>query len=192
MGIATGAAFDRDGNLFVGDRNGTIFKIAPGPPARSSSTPRSSPARRLSPGRRRRRHPLRHRTLALAQRLRLGHRPRRRNLGLVPRPRPPARPRPRRDQATSTSPPPSRPARPRAHYPAGRCRTGRRRIATSSASLSLRSAPQSSPPTTPFTTSISGGGPQTLLANLDGGIFILNGVILNEVKSAIGESKHLP
>jgi sugar lactone lactonase YvrE len=30
MGIATGIAFDRDGNLFVGDRSGTIFKIAPG------------------------------------------------------------------------------------------------------------------------------------------------------------------
>ena len=27
MGIATGIAFDRDGNLFVGDRTGTIFKI---------------------------------------------------------------------------------------------------------------------------------------------------------------------
>ena len=27
MGIATGIAFDRDGNLFVGDRSGTIFKI---------------------------------------------------------------------------------------------------------------------------------------------------------------------
>ena len=29
MGVATGAAFDAEGNLFVGDRNGTIFKIAP-------------------------------------------------------------------------------------------------------------------------------------------------------------------
>jgi DNA-binding beta-propeller fold protein YncE len=29
MGVATGAAFDRDGNLFVGDRSGTIFKIDP-------------------------------------------------------------------------------------------------------------------------------------------------------------------
>jgi hypothetical protein len=28
MGIATGIAFDRDGNLFVGDRSGTIFKIS--------------------------------------------------------------------------------------------------------------------------------------------------------------------
>jgi hypothetical protein len=28
MGIATGIAFDREGNLFVGDRSGTIFKIA--------------------------------------------------------------------------------------------------------------------------------------------------------------------
>jgi outer membrane protein assembly factor BamB len=27
MGVATGAAFDADGNLFVGDRSGTIFKI---------------------------------------------------------------------------------------------------------------------------------------------------------------------
>lgn len=30
MGIATGLAFDEFGNLFVGDRSGTIFKIAPG------------------------------------------------------------------------------------------------------------------------------------------------------------------
>ena len=29
MGIATGLAFDRSGNLFVGDRSGTIFKISP-------------------------------------------------------------------------------------------------------------------------------------------------------------------
>ena len=29
MGIATGMAFDRDQNLFVGDRSGTIFKISP-------------------------------------------------------------------------------------------------------------------------------------------------------------------
>jgi sugar lactone lactonase YvrE len=29
MGVATGIAFDRVGNLFVGDRSGTIFKIAP-------------------------------------------------------------------------------------------------------------------------------------------------------------------
>ena len=29
MGIATGIAFDKDGNLYVGDRSGTIFKIAP-------------------------------------------------------------------------------------------------------------------------------------------------------------------
>jgi hypothetical protein len=29
MGIATGIAFDRLGNLFVGDRSGTIFKISP-------------------------------------------------------------------------------------------------------------------------------------------------------------------
>jgi sugar lactone lactonase YvrE len=29
MGIATGLAFDRHGNLFVGDRSGTIFKISP-------------------------------------------------------------------------------------------------------------------------------------------------------------------
>jgi sugar lactone lactonase YvrE len=27
MGVATGAAFDRQGNLFVGDRSGTVFKI---------------------------------------------------------------------------------------------------------------------------------------------------------------------
>jgi hypothetical protein len=29
LGIATGIAFDREGNLFVGDRTGTIFKITP-------------------------------------------------------------------------------------------------------------------------------------------------------------------
>jgi DNA-binding beta-propeller fold protein YncE len=27
MGVATGIAFDREGNLYVGDRSGTIFKI---------------------------------------------------------------------------------------------------------------------------------------------------------------------
>ena len=29
MGVATGLAFDAVGNLYVGDRSGTIFKIAP-------------------------------------------------------------------------------------------------------------------------------------------------------------------
>jgi sugar lactone lactonase YvrE len=29
MGIATGLAFDKGGSLYVGDRSGTIFKIAP-------------------------------------------------------------------------------------------------------------------------------------------------------------------
>src|SRR6202042_1187423 len=29
MGIATGLAFDKAGNLYVGDRSGTIFKISP-------------------------------------------------------------------------------------------------------------------------------------------------------------------
>jgi sugar lactone lactonase YvrE len=29
MGVATGMAFDREQNLYVGDRSGTIFKIAP-------------------------------------------------------------------------------------------------------------------------------------------------------------------
>lgn len=29
LGIATGLAFDREGNLFVGDRSGTIFKLGP-------------------------------------------------------------------------------------------------------------------------------------------------------------------
>ena len=28
MGIATGIAFDHDGNLYVGDRSGSIFKIS--------------------------------------------------------------------------------------------------------------------------------------------------------------------
>ena len=36
MGIATGIAFDRDGNLFVGDRSGTIFKISRGNPSGTS------------------------------------------------------------------------------------------------------------------------------------------------------------
>jgi sugar lactone lactonase YvrE len=30
MGVATGIAFDRERNLYVGDRSGTIFKISPG------------------------------------------------------------------------------------------------------------------------------------------------------------------
>jgi len=29
MGVATGMAFDKEGNLYVGDRSGTIFKISP-------------------------------------------------------------------------------------------------------------------------------------------------------------------
>jgi sugar lactone lactonase YvrE len=29
MGVATGLAFDREDNLYVGDRSGTIFKISP-------------------------------------------------------------------------------------------------------------------------------------------------------------------
>jgi len=29
MGVATGIAFDRDENLYVGDRTGTVFKISP-------------------------------------------------------------------------------------------------------------------------------------------------------------------
>src|SRR6202042_3099924 len=36
MGIATGIAFDRFGNLFVGDRSGTIFKISRGNPSGTS------------------------------------------------------------------------------------------------------------------------------------------------------------
>lgn len=43
MGIATGIAFDRDGNLFVGDRSGTIFKIIP------SATPGEQPGSALNP-----------------------------------------------------------------------------------------------------------------------------------------------
>jgi sugar lactone lactonase YvrE len=39
LGIATGLAFDRDGNLFVGDRSGTIFKIA----ARAPDAPLADP-----------------------------------------------------------------------------------------------------------------------------------------------------
>ncbi len=48
LGVATGIAFDRDGNLFVGDRSGTIFKVgsltAHATPARSSSSPHSEPS----------------------------------------------------------------------------------------------------------------------------------------------------
>jgi sugar lactone lactonase YvrE len=29
MGVATGIAFDRENNLYVGDRSGTVFKISP-------------------------------------------------------------------------------------------------------------------------------------------------------------------
>src|SRR6266478_6369475 len=29
MGVATGIAFDPKGNLYVGDRSGTVFKISP-------------------------------------------------------------------------------------------------------------------------------------------------------------------
>jgi len=39
MGIATGIAFDRDGNLFVGDRSGTIFKIIPSQKTVEPDTP---------------------------------------------------------------------------------------------------------------------------------------------------------
>jgi sugar lactone lactonase YvrE len=42
MGIATGIAFDRDGNLFVGDRSGTIFKISA--EAKPTSEPTAKPA----------------------------------------------------------------------------------------------------------------------------------------------------
>jgi hypothetical protein len=66
-------AFDAAGNLFVGDRSGTIFKIDPEPPdlrLRHAGAQR----RGLSPGRRRRRHALRHRPHALLQRRHLGHR----------------------------------------------------------------------------------------------------------------------
>jgi len=42
MGIATGLAFDRDGNLFVGDRSGTIFKISPR--GETSDRPYASPS----------------------------------------------------------------------------------------------------------------------------------------------------
>src|SRR6185312_15342098 len=38
LGIATGLAFDRDGNLYVGDRSGTIFRIAP-PSGSGPATP---------------------------------------------------------------------------------------------------------------------------------------------------------
>ena len=43
MGIATGIAFDRSGNLFVGDRSGTIFKIIP------SAAPGDQPGSALNP-----------------------------------------------------------------------------------------------------------------------------------------------
>ena len=44
MGIATGIAFDLDGNLFVGDRSGTIFKIIP-----SASSNTGNPIITLNP-----------------------------------------------------------------------------------------------------------------------------------------------
>ena len=46
MGIATGIAFDRAENLYVGDRSGTIFKMAP--TDRSSFLPRSNQASPLT------------------------------------------------------------------------------------------------------------------------------------------------
>jgi hypothetical protein len=51
MGIATGIAFDRDGNLFVGDRSGTIFKIIPSTksPDNSDATPSDKPSSALDP-----------------------------------------------------------------------------------------------------------------------------------------------
>ncbi len=44
MGVATGAAFDAEGNLFVGDRSGTIFKIDPERKIFVYATLESSPA----------------------------------------------------------------------------------------------------------------------------------------------------
>jgi hypothetical protein len=41
MGIATGLAFDPDGNLYVGDRSGTIFKLTPR--AASAANPLATP-----------------------------------------------------------------------------------------------------------------------------------------------------
>ena len=46
MGIATGIAFDLDGNLFVGDRSGTIFKIIP---STNSTIASDSPTITLNP-----------------------------------------------------------------------------------------------------------------------------------------------
>jgi DNA-binding beta-propeller fold protein YncE len=44
LGIATGIAFDREGNLFVGDRTGTIFKITPPKQTRpSEDSPTEAP-----------------------------------------------------------------------------------------------------------------------------------------------------
>ncbi len=40
LGLATGLAFDFEGNLYVGDRSGTIFKIAPGK-ARNFAAPQA-------------------------------------------------------------------------------------------------------------------------------------------------------
>ncbi|WP_213804410.1 gluconolaconase [Granulicella sp. dw_53] len=48
LGIATGIAFDSQGNLFVGDRTGTIFKIAP-PKNTSATTPLFSGAPEEAP-----------------------------------------------------------------------------------------------------------------------------------------------
>ena len=50
LGLATGIAFDRDGNLFVGDRSGTVFKVGPlrsnlGPEPASSEEVSSGPHR---------------------------------------------------------------------------------------------------------------------------------------------------
>ena len=89
MGVATGAAFDaRRQPLRRRPQRHHLQDRSPAPDLR----PRHARAQRLglSPRRRRRRQPLRHRPHALLQRRHLGHRSARRNPRLVSRPRPSA------------------------------------------------------------------------------------------------------
>ena len=78
MGVATGIAFDAKQNLYVGDRSGTIFKISPDRQIYVFAT-LEAVHRRLPPGVRPRRLPVRDRSHHLQLRFGLPHLPRRRS-----------------------------------------------------------------------------------------------------------------
>ena len=75
--MATGAAFDAEGNLFVGDRSGTIFKIDPERQIFVHATLEPSVAA-YHLAVERQRNTLRYRPVALLKRSHLGHRAQRR------------------------------------------------------------------------------------------------------------------